>query len=352
MDDTVSAIDDLTARGVITPDWVEAFRAVPRADYVPDRIWDLDNTLVDRTTDPDAWQRLVDADVPLVTHRADDGTPVSSSSMPYMVATMLRHLAPEPGDRALEIGTGTGWNAALLSHRLGDQNITTVDIDPDICADADAALKAAGYRPRVVCADGTDGMPDGTTVQRLIATCTVQTIPYAWVQQTRGVIVTPFGHGMSAGGLLRLESDGHTATGRIVDTSAFMWLRAQQPTAWTTGTTGDDTTTALDPRLLVADVHERFAVGLRVPGCRYSLAWGSGDEADECTLWLSDGASWASADSIPGRTRHDVTQAGPRRLWDEAETAYRWWEDQDRPEITRFGVTIDEHGQHHWLDRP
>lgn len=67
----------------------------------------------------------------------------------------------------------------------------------------------------------------------------------------------------------------------------------------------------LDPRAVVADVHERFAVGPRAPKCRYSPGWGSGDEADECTRWLSDGTSWGSADSIPGHTRHDVTQHAP-----------------------------------------
>ncbi|MEU8136331.1 hypothetical protein [Streptodolium elevatio] len=47
-----------------------------------------------------------------------------------------------------------------------------------------------------------------------------------------------------------------------------------------------------------------------------------------------------------------MTQQGPRRLWDEAEAAYRWWEDHGRPEITRYGVTVDVNGQRHWLDHP
>lgn len=82
---------------------------------------------MDRTTDPDGWQRLVDTDVPLVTQRADDGAPVSSS-MPYMVATMLRHLAPEPGDCVLEIGILIAElvklsNAWMDKLRCGDERL-------------------------------------------------------------------------------------------------------------------------------------------------------------------------------------------------------------------------------------
>lgn len=89
-----------------------------------------------------------------------------------------------------------------------------MDVDPDICADAEAVLKATRFRPRVVCADSSNGHPDHATVQRLIVTCTVHTVPYTWVRHTCGVIATPFGHGIPAGELLRLESDGRTASGR------------------------------------------------------------------------------------------------------------------------------------------
>jgi protein-L-isoaspartate O-methyltransferase len=72
--------------------------------------------------------------------QVDDGHPsgpgkrgcyiTSSASPPEVVALMLAALDAEPGMRVLEIGTGTGYNAALLAHRLGAQNITSVEIDP------------------------------------------------------------------------------------------------------------------------------------------------------------------------------------------------------------------------------
>ncbi|NUU26372.1 MAG: hypothetical protein HOV68_33450 [Streptomycetaceae bacterium] len=198
--------------------------------------------------------------------------------------------------------------------------------------------------------DGAAGWPERAPYAGLVATATVQTVPYAWVAQTRGVIVTPWGNGMTAGTLLRLESDGERAIGHVVDTAAFMWLDGQRPARWTTGDEGTKSTTGLDPRLVFADVHELFAVGLRVPECRYAVGWGSGDESGECTLWLSDGVSWASADSVPGAASHDVTQHGPRRLWDEVEDAYRWWVDRGRPDVTRFGLVVGPTGQRHTLD--
>ena len=62
-----------------------------------------------------------------------------------------------------------------------------------------------------------------------------------------------------------------------------------------------------------------------------------------CRLWAADG-SWARVDG------DSVRQAGPRRLWDEAEAAWRWWEEQGRPGRDRFGLTVDRDGQRVWLD--
>lgn len=59
----------------------------------------------------------------IITQRDERGRASSSCSMPYMVFAMLDILDPQPGERVLEIGTGTGWNAALLAHRLGDDQV-------------------------------------------------------------------------------------------------------------------------------------------------------------------------------------------------------------------------------------
>lgn len=60
----------------------------------------------------------------------------SSISKPSIVAAMLDHLHLEPGMRVLEIGTGSGWNAALLARRVGEANVTTIEVDAELAAHA------------------------------------------------------------------------------------------------------------------------------------------------------------------------------------------------------------------------
>ena len=71
-------------------------------------------------------------DQAIVTKRVD-GVSVSSSSQPAIMAVMLEQLAVQPGQRVLEIGAGTGYNAALLAHLVGPTGqVITVDIDAGI----------------------------------------------------------------------------------------------------------------------------------------------------------------------------------------------------------------------------
>ena len=100
------------------------------------------------------------ADEPIVIKRDSDDVPISSSSQPSMMAIMLEQLEPAPGHRVLEIGTGTGYNAALLAELVGDRGlVVSVDIDQDLVEGARENLVRAGYSGvRVVCADGA-GIP-------------------------------------------------------------------------------------------------------------------------------------------------------------------------------------------------
>src|SRR5689334_18059122 len=105
-------------------------------------------------------QAYADAAVP--THW-EDGVPVSSASQPAIVALMLEQLQVAPGMRVLEIGAGTGYNAALLAELVGPTgHVTTIDIDPQIAAEAHEHLAAAGYSDvRVLAGDGSEGSADG-----------------------------------------------------------------------------------------------------------------------------------------------------------------------------------------------
>jgi hypothetical protein len=94
-----------------------------------------------------------------------------------------------------------------------------------------------------------------------------------------------------------------------------------------------------------------FTLGLRVPGCVQAAAGKRGGMRPVWFYSLTD-VSWAVVAFRDGRPTSTVHQYGPRRLWDEAEAAFRWWVDRSRPGHERFGLTVDADGQRVWLDDP
>ena len=105
---------------------------------------------------PDAALEDVYRDLALVTLRDQHGLPISSSSQPALMALMLEQLAVQPGMAVLEIGTGTGYNAALLGRLVGPAGtVLTVDVDPAVTGPAKRHLAAAGAsNVEVITADG------------------------------------------------------------------------------------------------------------------------------------------------------------------------------------------------------
>lgn len=191
----VTALD---AAGVLPAAWRDAFLAVPRHRFLPAKIWidddEGDPQPINRDTDPDRWLESAYSDVSIVT-QFDDGATVwpdigvhrtSSASEPGMVATMLDHLDVRDGQQILEIGTGTGYNAALLAHRLDAPRVTTVEIDPVIAGLAKTALDTVGYPVTTVLGDGTVGWRARAPYDRVIATVATYlgALPYEWVRQT------------------------------------------------------------------------------------------------------------------------------------------------------------------------
>ncbi len=367
----------LKASGALTSDWLPTFHAVPRELFIPDRIWPgiadgtKQNPLVSRAAEPKAWQQAVYSDVPLTT-QWDDGehhgdglgtTPSSSNSMPTMVFEMLQDLDVHAGATALEIGTGTGWNAALLTHRLGDANVTSVEYDPAVAEGAIENLSQAGHHPTVVVGDGRDGWVAGAPYDRVIATCSMLRIPPAWLAQSKpgGIIVAPLGTEYGGEYIVRLVvgEDG-SASGRFTRGSAFMRLRQQRTErplvdAYLHGepwpADGVKSTTTLAPPDTGSWL-ALFAIGMQVPGAFWRA---ERYEDGAYTLWLysRDTKSWATADYEKGRTEYEVVQSGPRRLWDEVATAWQWWADHERPDFSRFGLTVTADGDHRfWLDEP
>ncbi|MFD8895479.1 methyltransferase domain-containing protein [Streptomyces sp. NPDC059566] len=366
----------LIASGALQSDWLPTFEAVRRAVFVPARIWPgipagtRQNALVDRDKDPDAWLAAVYSDIPLTT-QWDDGehtgdtvgrTPTSSNSQPRMVFGMLGDLEAREGHKVLEIGAGTGWNAGLMSHRLGSKNVVSIEYDPEVAKAAIRNLRDAGLSPTIIVGDGRLGYPEGGPYDRVIATCSIREVPYTWVEQTvpGGIIVAPWGTGYGGEAIARLvvDEDGK-ASGHFTRSSAFMRLRQQRPDRADHATylkgrewpaDGIKTTTTLSPEDIDGWV-EQFAISLRVPETFWSVEH---DTDGSYVVWFygGDRRSWASVDYEPGASEYLVVQSGPRRLWDETEAAYRWWEEQGRADFTRFGLTVGPDGQIPWLDLP
>ncbi|MCP2169808.1 methyltransferase domain-containing protein [Goodfellowiella coeruleoviolacea] len=365
---------DVPSQDVAATDWSGEFASAARAAFVPEVIWvggDHGYVSLCRATEPEAWLARVAADEPVVTQVDDGRTPPgqlgrfasSSCSQPSLVADMLVAADIRPGVRVLEIGTGTGWNCALLCARVGSERVVSVEIDAALAAVARRSLRRLGYAPTVVVGDGALGHPPAAPYDRVLATCSVGVVPHAWVEQTRpgGVVVTPWGTDFCNGALARLVVDAHhRAVGRFGGDLAFMRLRAQRrpacrlPSVDVSGAAAGTTALTCQEIYQVVTFRGSFAIGLRVPRCRY---WVEDDPDNEYrhTVWLHDARSrsWARLLVAPGEPHHRlVHQHGPRRLWTEVEAAHRWWVAAGRPDPTRFGLTVTSTGQVVWLDDP
>ncbi|WP_422647558.1 methyltransferase, FxLD system [Actinoalloteichus caeruleus] len=205
--------DRLTTAGTLRTTTIEAaFRQVPRHLFLP-------------TVElAEAY-----ADEPVYTKHDHDGTRISAASQPTIVAMMLEQLAIQPGERLLEIGAATGYNAALMATLTGETGqVTTIDIDADLVAGAREHLAAAGMTNVVaVTADGALGHPETAPFDRIIATVGAHDIPTAWLDQLApgGRLVVPVRLRGCASRSIAFERDQHGWISRGSEMAVFMPLR-------------------------------------------------------------------------------------------------------------------------------
>ncbi|MFD0013057.1 methyltransferase, FxLD system [[Kitasatospora] papulosa] len=172
-------VDQIKADGhARTPAVEAALRTVPRHLFVPE------------TPLADAY-----ANSPVNVKYDSEGTSISCASQPAVVALMLDQLEAQPGERILELGAGTGYNAALIGHLVGPSgHVTTIDVDDDLVEGARAHLAAAGAtNVEALTRDGALGHAEGAPYDRIIATVGAHGIPHAWLDQLAegGRLVTP-----------------------------------------------------------------------------------------------------------------------------------------------------------------
>ncbi|MFF0698330.1 methyltransferase, FxLD system [Streptomyces tendae] len=173
-------VDHLLMQTVIpNPDVEHALRTVPREMFLPGI--DLKDAYTDQA----------------VTIKENPNGPLalSCASVPSVVAMMLAQLDVQPGDNILEIGAGTGYNAALLAELTGDLGkVTSIDIDPDVTLHARTMLNRTGYeRVQVMERDGLIGAPENAPYDRMLAAVGLWDVPTAWWDQLRdgGRLVLP-----------------------------------------------------------------------------------------------------------------------------------------------------------------
>jgi protein-L-isoaspartate(D-aspartate) O-methyltransferase len=353
---------ELGAGGVVLdPAWRHAFAVTPRHHFVP-RILN-DGTVIGRGDQ--GWLDAVYANEALATQSRPCDTsgraiPSSSSSKPTVMARMLARLVVTPGHRVLEIGTGTGYNAALLAHRLGDQAVYSIDLDPALVQAAREHLEEIGLRPRLAAGNGVAGWPGGGPFDRIIATCAVTSIPPAWIDQLAegGRIVAPLDAG-SAGSLLVLDKTEPDEVTGIIDPYPvlFMPMRdtvdspygpGQEPGSAATGIPHYGTTT-LDPAGPLTRPELALFLWLHAPGLRF------GGSTDHGVVVAERGGARAEVDLRPlAKGAWAVRQHGPYRLWDTIEHAVTAFEALGQPDASRLGVAARNipGKQYVWLDDP
>ncbi|WP_031066429.1 methyltransferase, FxLD system [Streptomyces sp. NRRL F-5527] len=171
-------VDAILAERPVPATVERAMRTVPRDAFLPGL--DLENAYTDQA----------------VTIKDNPGKPLplSCASVPSVVAMMLEQLDARTADDVLEIGAGTGYNAALLAELVDRGSVTTVDIDPDVALHARTRLNATGYEHvTVIERDGLLGAPENAPYDRIIATVGVWDIPATWWDQLNdgGRLVLP-----------------------------------------------------------------------------------------------------------------------------------------------------------------
>jgi protein-L-isoaspartate(D-aspartate) O-methyltransferase len=179
----------LRGRGITNEAVLVAMRSVRREAFVPDEV-----------------RHLAYRDGPLP---IGEGQTISQ---PYIVAAMTELLEPEPGDVVLEIGTGSGYQAAVLSQLV--KEVYTVEIIPELGEQAAAMLEEMDYNNVVVrIGDGYAGWPEHAPFDGIMVTCGAERVPPPLLEQLKpgGRMVIPVGPNLIAQDLLLIEKDDQGA---------------------------------------------------------------------------------------------------------------------------------------------
>lgn len=353
--------EEVAAEGALrSRAWRDALEAVPRHVFVPRfHIQQPDGSWAETNSGDDGWLDAVYRNQPLITDLATTSTgervTVSSSTKPGLMVRMLEALEVRDGQRVLEIGTGTGYNAALLAHRLGSGEVYSVDIGAALVELARDRLAGLGLTPTLAASHGASGLPEHAPFNRIIATCSLPAVPWTWAEQLRGggLVLVDLKPSVHAGNLVLLTRHADRLEGRFLPRWAgFMAMRGADRAPETPRRTidldaGARSSTRLEP-LPWSSLVPWFLAQASMPG---EVTFGYRGTQQQWAVFSTSDGSWAAVTTKPGE--REVRQGGPVRIWDAFEATQGRWDELGRPNWDRLGLTVTPDGRHRvWLDEP
>ncbi len=168
--------DNLIEEGWLkTPRIIEAFKRIKRIDFLPENMKNL--------------------------AELNEALPIGygqTISQPLVVAFMIEQLEPKEGDKILDIGSGSGWTAALLAEIVGERGkVIAIDIVPELVEFGKKNIEKYNFIEKgiveCICADGSKGYQKGTPYDKILVSATAREIASAWQEQLKvgGRIVVP-----------------------------------------------------------------------------------------------------------------------------------------------------------------
>lgn len=201
--------EQLLARDITAPDVLDAMRRVPRHRFVP------------ASEQPHAYR-----DTPLPLSHGQ------TISQPYIVALMTQLVRPRPADKALEVGTGSGYQAAVLAELV--EHVYSIEIEPDLARTSAARLRELGYdNVTVRHGDGYVGWAEHAPFDIIVATAAPQEVPQPLLDQLNagGRMVVPVGptHSIQELRLIEKDADGKLTTRTIAPVRFVPMRRESEP---------------------------------------------------------------------------------------------------------------------------
>lgn len=343
----------------------EAFLTIPRHAFLDHYFRQQESFSWERIDEPpqdaalevwQTWYEDIYQDEALVVQVDQRGRPLSSSSTPSVMAQMLETLAVSAGQRVLEIGTGTGYHAALLAHLVGNTHlVTTIEVDPTLASLAQQRLdESIGPGVQVHAADGLMWTNEAGIYDRIIATGSFARIPETWIRMLAvgGILVMEW-RGAFAGILIQMHKQadgsliGHAVPGWD---GSFMPLHSpdalptrsplftDHPIIERTTVTGD----TFSPSLLT---HPGLMLWLQCASPHLTLRRQYARDTNALTLYLIDTERQTSIAMQEEKSGDwTIVVYGSYPLWTQISTIIQQWKALGCPMTEAYTLRVDDQG--------